>query len=153
MNLYIPGKIVSGYGIASGRAGSTKYPDGTLALQKPFFLARGLDISMYHLGTLNVDISPYSYKVINPKHTFSAVAWTEKIKPENFFFFDIEVLVQKKVFTGLIYMPDPETKEEHFQNQSIIELLLPSIPNLDKKEPLLIKANPKQIRFYDAIKS
>jgi hypothetical protein len=56
----IAGRVVHGHGVASGRSASSPYPRGTIALQAPHFLERGVDLSPFFAGTLNVDITPHA---------------------------------------------------------------------------------------------
>ena len=46
----IPGVIIQGHGVASGQ-GETPYPRGSIAMQKPFFLERGLDLAPHRSRT------------------------------------------------------------------------------------------------------
>ena len=69
----IKGKIIPGYGVASGKGQDPRYPKGTLRLQYPFFKERGLDLGDYFLGTLNIDISPFSYERGKPNYFFEAI--------------------------------------------------------------------------------
>lgn len=65
--LAYPARIVPGHHVASGQNGNPLFPGGTLKMQKPFFQALGLDLSPYHVGTLNVSIAPLRYRVIAPR--------------------------------------------------------------------------------------
>ena len=47
-------KLISGYGIASGKSNSSPYPEGSIKMQAPFFKTLGLDISKFWPGTLNL---------------------------------------------------------------------------------------------------
>ncbi|CAN0601182.1 unnamed protein product, partial [Ectocarpus sp. 12 AP-2014] len=81
----VKGKVIPGYGVASGKGRDARYPEGTLKLQLPFFKERGLHLENYFLGTLNIDISPFTYKIGIPDYFFEAVDWSEHIPPENFY--------------------------------------------------------------------
>lgn len=126
----VSGKIVSGYGAASGIRSQEHYPDGTIKMQLPFFKALGLDLSQYFMGTINVDISPRSFEVLKPKYTFENIDWSPYIPSENFFFFDAELIFKNKSYQGLIYLPDPETKMEHHQKPSMLELIMPRLEGI-----------------------
>ncbi|WP_297765215.1 hypothetical protein [uncultured Muriicola sp.] len=127
----VRGEIQSGHGVASGKGKDERYPEGTLKQQFGHFLERGLDLSDYFMGTINVDISPCSYEIKKPKHFFKNIDWSEHIPPENFYFFDVTLHYKDKVYEGLVYMPDPETKEDHMQKPNILELILPKIEGLE----------------------
>ncbi len=127
----IKAKVIPGYGAASGKNKDPRYSKGTIASQLSHFKERGLDLSPYFPGTLNVNISPYNYAIKESKHFFEQVNWSEHISAENFYFFDITLLFDNNKYEGLVYMPDPKTKEEHKQSSSTLELILPKIENLN----------------------
>lgn len=122
----ISATIVRGHRVASGLNGDPKFPGGTLRMQLPFFAALGLDLSGYHLGTLNVSIAPLGYRVVLPKLTFRDVKWHPAEPAEDFSFFDVVVHRDDgENVSGLIYFPHPDTKPAHFQSADVLELLLP----------------------------
>ncbi len=146
----VRGEIKPGHGVASGKRKDKRYPEGTLKQQFNHFLERGLDLSNYFMGTINLDISPNSYKIKAPKYFFKNIDWSDHIPPENFYFFDVSLYSEGQTYEGLIYMPDPETKEDHVQKPTILELILPKINGLDyghfidigiKKDQLHINTN------------
>ncbi len=143
----IKGIISAGHGVASGSSGDDRYPGGTLNQQLPYFKERGLDLSTFHLGTINLDIAPYSFELGQPKHFFNAIDWSSYIPPENFYFFDVIAYVEGKSYEGLIYMPDPHTKVEHEQKNSILELILPKIDGLSYGSRIEIEVPESQISF------
>ena len=69
-------KRVNGHGVASGIANTdplrsaSPYPQGTLAMQAPFFAALGLDLSAYWLGTLNLSVAPARWSLQQPDYHF-----------------------------------------------------------------------------------
>ena len=63
----ITGKVISGYGVASGKGNDSRYPEGTLKLQMPFFKERGLDLSVFFIGTININIAPKQFKIKKAK--------------------------------------------------------------------------------------
>ncbi|PWL38837.1 hypothetical protein DKG77_11385 [Flagellimonas aquimarina] len=141
----IRAKVIPGYGAASGKKEDPRYPGGTILMQTPYFKRLGLDLSTYHPGTLNVDISPFSYSIRKPKFFFNQIKWTNHIPPENFYFFDIIVEYKKVKYEGLIYMPDPKTKTEHKQSKTTLELILPKIDGIMYDDVLGIKIDQQQI--------
>ncbi len=147
----IPATIVPGYGAASGKNQDHRYPRGTIGLQTPYFQALGLDLSVYYPGTLNIDISPYSFEIGTPKHFFKQVAWSEFISPENFYFFDVSLEYLTKTYEGLVYMPDPETKEEHLQPPTTLELILPKIADLQYGDVISLTVAPTQILLTNTL--
>ena len=121
---WLPGQCVPGYGVASGRAGaSSPYPAGTIALQAPFFLAQGSDLSRFYPGTLNVDLAPHTPPAATP--VFDArLRWFGALE-ERFLLTPIALRHAGNVHEGLWYYPHPETKPAHVQRASVVELLLP----------------------------
>lgn len=97
-------------------------------MQMPFFKALGLDLSPFHVGTVNVSIAPHRYRVVAPRVTYRAVKWHPVAPAEDFSFFDVRVIRNGAApVEGLIYRPHPETKPEHFQTPDVLELLLPFV--------------------------
>ena len=146
----IDAKVIEGYGVASGKSGDSRYPKGTIKAQLSYFQKHGLDLSDYYMGTLNVDISPFSFKIKTPKHSFYQINWSPHIPPENFFFFDVSMTYDGNTYDGLIYMPDPSTKPEHVQKPNTLELILPKIPDIGYgcKVSLLISDSQLEIITY-----
>ena len=136
----IEGVVISGYGVASGKGKDSRYPEGTLILQMPYFKAKGLDLSCYFRGTINIDIAPYRYTIKTPTHYIKEVDWSPHIPPENFYFFAVQIEFKGKVYDGLIYMPDPKTKADHHQLDTMLEVLMPPIQGIQggEKVQLLI---------------
>lgn len=99
-------------------------------MQLPFFKQRGLDLSCYYSGTLNIDISPYTFKMKKAELHFPKVEWTQKHPPEDFSFSQCRVIHNSKTYDSWIYYPHPETKIRHHQNDSLIEVIAPHIPRL-----------------------
>lgn len=121
------GVVEPGHGVASGRAEDSPYPAGTIALQAPIFQALGLDLSPFFPGTLNVSIAPYGFILHQPDYQFRRVHWTDRHPPEDFSFMECRVIYQDRSYAGLIYYPHPETKRVHFQQSTVLEVLVPWI--------------------------
>lgn len=143
----LKGVIVSGHGVASGQGNDPRYPEGTLALQLPHFQKQGLNLTSYYPGTINVFLKGKKVVIIQPKYTVLNVNWSSHIPPENFFFFDVAVVFDGKKYQGLIYMPDPKTKTDHYQGASIVELLLPKIPGVKTGKSISLIVEDEQIHF------
>jgi len=144
----LTGKITKGYGIASGQSKSD-FPRGTIEMQLPEFLKRGLDLSPYFLGTLNISIAPKTFEVINPLYSFSKVVWTDLYPPEDFTFFTCHVTIDGKTYEGLMYRPSPETKISQFHSESLMEVLLPFIEGATNDREVTVEIDPKQLRILD----
>lgn len=144
----IPSTIVQGHRVASGLNGNPRFPGGTLRMQLPFFRDLGLDLSGYHLGTLNVSIAPLSYRVVNPKLTFRDVKWHPTEPEEDFSFFDVVLHRDDAApVSGLIYFPHPDTKPEHFQKPDVLELLLPWTEGIEYGMKVQLEVPCEQMLF------
>ncbi len=120
-------------------------------MQMPYFQSLGLDLSAFHLGTVNVSIEPLRYRVLNPRYTFRAVKWHPLDPAEDFSFFDVRVIRDGgESLDGLIYYPHPETKPTHFQQPDILELLLPFVEGLRYGIPLKLEIPECQIEVLCA---
>ena len=126
--MILSGELVRGHQVASRR--SEHYPRGTIEMQAPFFKGRGLDLSPYFSGTLNISIAPHTFKVREAKLHFSAVRWTSRHPAEDFSFSCCRLSVGGVKYDGWVYYPHPETKARHHQDESVIEVIAPHIPDL-----------------------
>ncbi len=121
----VSGWVHKGHRVASGTGDDRRYPAGTVRMQRPFFAARGLDLSPYFEGTLNVDIAPRAFALARPKYTFRQVRWTELHPPEDFSFSRCRLVHGGVEQTGWVYTPHPETKAAHFQPPTMMEVIAP----------------------------
>lgn len=150
-----PAVLLEGHGVASGQAlnaGQLKtspYPKGTIAMQAPFFAALGLDLSPFWPGTLNLSFSPAELQLKNPDYLFRDLEWTHLHPPETFSFWKIRlrsVGVHDFNVPGLVYRPHPETKARHWQNSSVLEILVPYIDHIRLSELFELGVNPETIQ-------
>ena len=139
----IHGRIAQGYRVASGP--SADYPYGALNRQRPIFASRGLDLSRYFNGTLNVDIRPRTFQMLKPEYTFHNVEWTDMHPPEHFSFSRCKVIFRNVEYDGWVYYPHPETKIRNFQNPSLLEVIALPIPGLQYGDELNVLVNPIEI--------
>jgi hypothetical protein len=146
-----PARIVPGHRVASGQNGNPLFPGGTLKMQTPHFLARGLDLNAYHGGTLNVSIAPQRYRVLAPRLTLRAVKWHPTEPAEDFSFFDVRLLrADAPPVGGLIYYPHPDTKPTHFQKPDVMELLLPFVSGLSYGAEIRLEVPTEQMLIEPA---
>jgi hypothetical protein len=143
----IHGTLVEGYRVASGP--SKDYPYGALNRQRPIFASRGLDLSDYFNGSLNIDISPCTFEMFNPEFTFRFVKWTDLHPPEHFSFSHCKVLFREQNFDGWVYFPHPETKLRHFQNPTLMEVIAKEIPGINYGHELDVLVNRAEIRITE----
>jgi hypothetical protein len=150
-NQIISARIVEGHRVASGLNGNPRFPGGTLRMQIPHFQALGLDLRVFHLGTLNVSIAPLAYRVVKARYTFTRLKWHPTEPAEDFSFFDVSVIRPgEKPAKGLIYFPHPDTKPEHFQQPDVLELLLPFMEGLVYGTLLNLEIPKAQMDFATA---
>ncbi len=141
----ITGILVQGHQVASRP--SAAYPYSSLEKQKPHFKDRGLDLSAYFNGTLNISIEPLKFEMIRPELTFPLVEWTDLHPPETFSFSRCKVRFEGKSYEGWVYYPHPETKKTHFQNPSLIEVITYEIAHLKYGDAIEIEVNPLEIKI------
>ena len=143
----IKGLVKKGYGVASGQAKDPRFPSGTIEMQKPFFQSRGLDLSNYFPGTINISIAPHKYEIKQAKYTLRNVKWSAE-PAEDFSFCDCKIwLKEGESQSGLIYYPHPETKPEHFQTPDTLEVITSFIGELKYGHELIIAVNSEQINI------
>lgn len=145
---YLDAILLKGHQVASGLGGDPRFPNGTIQAQIPYFRALGLELGDYYCGTLNLSIAPWQFKPRQARFHFPNLRWTDQAPPEDFSFFDCQLLSHDQVVDGLIYYPHPETKPEHFQPDSVLEVLAPFIPKLAYGTQLKLKLDDQQIRLF-----
>jgi hypothetical protein len=141
--VFLEGRIVRGHQVASRP--SKAYPYSSLEKQKPHFKNRGLDLSPYFNGTLNISIAPLEFEMTHPEFTFELVAWTDLHPPETFSFSRCRVRFEGKEYEGWVYYPHPETKRTHFQNPSLVEIITYEIPNIHYGDATEVELNRSEI--------
>ena len=139
----IHGVLVEGYQVASGP--SADYPYGALDRQRPIFAERGLDLSAYFNGSLNVDIRPRQFTMVKPEYTFERVEWTDLHPPEHFSFSHCKVIYKDVEYDGWVYYPHPETKLRNFHNPSLSEVIAMPIPEIRYGDELDVLVNGDEI--------
>jgi CTP-dependent riboflavin kinase len=142
----VQGIIVRGHEVAS--KASEYYPKGTIEMQTPFFKDRGLDLTAFYCGTLNISIHPERFRVKNAEYKFPQVAWTSKHPPEDFSFSRCRILHNNRKYSGWIYYPHPETKIRHHQNLSVVEVIAPLIPKIKYGDRVEVEMNSMEIEVY-----
>ncbi len=143
--LRVRGVIKQGHQVASGRATNSPYPKGTIEMQIPFFQALGLDLTPFFPGTLNISLSPYTFKLNKPEFTFPKVQWNPDYPPEDFSFSHCRVSFKAQIYQGLIYYPHPETKLGHFQDSSTLEIIAPLIQGVNYQDSVVLEVKASEI--------
>ena len=143
----VSGVVVPGYQVASGTSGNPRFPGGSLRMQAPHFAAQGLDLLPFHVGTVNVQISPRRYREVRPRLTLRDVRWHPTAPAEDFSFFDVRLLrSDHSRVAGLIYYPRPETKPPDFLIvPGVLELLLPFVAGLSYGADVLLEIPAAQM--------
>lgn len=140
----LQGTVVKGHQVASGSNQNPLFPGGTLAMQLPFFKALGLDLTDWHLATLNASISPRDFKITNPNWHFKNVAWHPSEPAEDFSFVQISVAS----VAGLIYFPHPQTKPAHHQPAGMMEIILKTfLPDIQYGSVVLLDIPENRVKI------
>lgn len=139
----LPGILSRGHQVASRP--SKDYPYSALEKQKPLFKVLGLDLYGYFNGTLNISIAPLIFEMTAPEFTFPLVEWTDLHPPETFSFSRCIVVYKNIEYPGWVYYPHPETKRNHFQNPSLLEVITKRIPEIKYGDSLEVGIDPKEI--------
>lgn len=139
----VHGILARGYRVASGP--SADYPCGSLDRQRPIFAARGFDLSGYFNGTLNIDIHPRRFAMVQPEVTLHHVEWTDLHPPEHFSFSRCRVAHRNVEYDGWVYYPHPETKIRNFQNPALLEAIARPIKDIQYGDELDVLVNSAEI--------
>ncbi|HRJ74846.1 MAG TPA: hypothetical protein PLX90_02565, partial [Anaerolineales bacterium] len=91
-------------------------------------------------------IAPLTFKMRQPEFTFEKVEWTDLHPPETFSFSRCNVIFKSKEYAGWVYYPHPETKKNHFQNPSLIEVIAIEIPNIQYGDSVDVEINEDEIK-------
>lgn len=142
----VPGVVVKGYGVASG-CDSPRFPGGTIRAQLPHFRARGVDLSSYFPGTLNISIAPNWFSMIRPSRTLPDLEWWPNVPAETFSFSPCRILIPDGPVDALVYYPHPETKPEHHHPPTVLEVLAPFIKGLSPGSAIELQLDPSQIEI------
>ena len=148
----VTGTLVDGHGIASGRSASSPYPSGSVAMQAPFFKARGLDLSACFMGTLNVSIAPHTWTLLQAQHRFEHLEWTHLHPPETFSFVSCSLssTLDGAWVNAWIYYPHPETKKMHLQGNHIMEIIAPKLSDCTIGKPIVLRFSAQDIALGTA---
>ena len=145
--------VASGQALSSGAVQTTPYPQGTIAMQSPFFSELGLDLSPYWPGTLNLSLAPSELHLSHPDFCFRNLEWTHLHPPETFSFWRIRLRFvgnNDATVPGLVYWPHPETKSRHWQNLSTLEILAPYISHLYLGQTVELGVDPAAIQIMSS---
>lgn len=145
--------ITQGHRVASGLSNQSPYPMGTIAMQTPYFLDLGIDLTSYYPGTLNLHFDQQECRLLKANYTFKGVQWADGFAPETFSFVRCELQCEAGKYAAWIYYPHPETKTQHFQNKSILEVIAPFIASLNYADKVTLLYDAKQLSFTTQYKN
>ncbi|TQV89006.1 hypothetical protein [Aliikangiella coralliicola] len=141
----IPAVVTQGYMIASGKNKQSPYPMGSIQMQIPHFNQRGLNLERYYPATLNLLISPKTFKILKADYLFQNVNWAQGFPAEDFSFITCEIEFQKRWFNSFIYYPHPETKIDHFQNESTLEVITDYLSGIEYGDMVNLKVSSEKL--------
>ncbi len=144
----LTGKVKEGLRIASGlNPGPTLKLNNTISKQKPFFIKAGVDeIQNCYDGTINLDISPYEFKIVKPDYEITC-EWSPGTI-ETFWLVKATIIFQEKTYNGYIYYPCPSPVKNHKDN--IIELLAPKIENIKYNDHSVVEVSVDKVKIKKA---
>jgi hypothetical protein len=143
--------VVRGYRLASGDSPEdTRFPGGTLRLQKPFFAAAGFDLDRYFAGdfvhgTLNLSIAPGIVRVKKPEVFLAGIKWSPVFPAENFYLSPAQIVHNGTAYRALLYIPDPATKIDHFPISSMLEVIAQHIAGICYGDQTTLIYNPEAV--------
>ena len=144
----VPGVVVTGHGVASGRNGDPRFPGGTIAMQTPHLAAAGVDLSGFHPATVNLSVTPMRLVIASPAITVHDLRWHRVEPPEDFSFVDCRIgHAPDDLVAGLVYHPHPDTKPEHHQPDTVVEVLAPYLAGVAAGVGLWLAVDPTQAHF------
>ena len=146
------GVIQKGHQVASKRCLDPRFPEGTIQMQIPYFKKLGCDLDAYYPGTINLNISPFLFRMKKARFCFNKLRWSSNTPPEDFSLADCRILTEGgRVMNGLLYYPHPETKPEHFQNPEVMEIITSYIEGISYGQELLLEIDSQQVEIYQAV--
>ena len=102
------------------------------------------------MGTLNVSIRPNTFTLTNPQYIFRQVNWTPHHPPEDFSLSRCKVVFDAIEYHGWLYYPHPETKEDHFQDPSIVEIIVPFISGVGYGDGVEVMFSAQEVTVVKA---
>jgi len=145
------GRVIEGHRIASGTSLiDRRFPSGSIQMQMPFFKEQGLDLDAYFeghfvTGTLNVSFAPRVIEILKPEYFMREISWADIFPPENFYLSPSAVTYGGITYRGLLYIPDPATKPDHFNPPTAIDVLAEPIPDIGYGSVVELHYNPVAI--------
>ena len=149
----VSGEVIPGSQVASGTATDSPFPAGTIEMQKEFFEAAGVDMSSFHLATINVKLENVSFEIPKDAPTVWDVKWSPEHDAESFSLSPCILHHADKPYQCLVYYPRPETKIGHFKDKQTIEILAPLVPNMAYGDSVVLQLNPAEVECSSSANS
>ncbi len=127
----LKGKIVHGCGIATQ----------TVKQQSSYFEEKGIEHDFLVNGSINVDISPKEWEIVNPDFEFKDIIWCPKF-PEDFNFIKLEIRFENKIYSGFLYNPK-RTKNP----KTMMEILSKYIAGIEYGKEIELMIPKDKIKF------
>lgn len=116
--------------------------------QKPFFKQLDLrNVEKLRDGTINLDISPLTFRALKYDHFFEDVIWDET-RVETFGFVEIEEITyngKNWEKPGYIYVPH---NSPHFKNKIYMEVVAVEIPGITAGDKIALGIEEGKIELY-----
>lgn len=136
--LKIRGRVKEGHRIASGQSPTGHQGlNNTIALQRPFFEADVPGFSLVWDGTINLDISPRTFRILKPDHIVTC-EWHPGVV-ETFWLVKIRALASQGRYSGFIYYPCPSAVKSH--KDDMVEILAPKIVGLSYGDKVVVEVS------------
>jgi hypothetical protein len=151
--------VKRGYRLCSGDSPEdTRFPGGTVRMQKPHFAAAGFDFDHYFagdfvFGTLNLSVAPAVVRVKKPEVFLANIKWSPVFPAENFYLSPAQILHNGITYRALLYIPDPATKIDHFQAPSVIEVIARRVAGIGYGDETVLIYNPDAVAIEPANKA
>ena len=144
--IVIFGRIVQGFGYASGS--KSRSGIGTIARQKNHFKAAGVSrADSWYEGTVNIDIAPHAFKLLEPDYVVTA-EWKPGVT-ETFWLVDIVLQHNGSRYPAYIYYPCPSPVKIH--PETIIEVLAEKIKSLRHGDETTIRTSNQKVEFEELV--
>ena len=158
-NVTVSGIIRPGYQIASANGTKTQVlvsnvyadkrnvtVDKTVARQFPFFVSAGVSgIESMHAGTINVDITPRAFTILEPDHEVTC-EWIDGIR-ETFWLTRVSCVFEGTSHDAYIYYPC--VSEQHVARDSMVELITELIPGVAYGKHIDIVWDERKVKLVE----
>ena len=148
MNNFAVGVVKEGHGVASGKNFDARFPDGTIAMQMPYFKRLGIDLKSYFKGTINISFPNHAFKLCKPEICCKGIKWCSDLPAENFSFFSCWIQFENNPkIASFVYWPHPSTKPDFYQDPTVLEFLAPRVSGLSYGQKIIVFAKKESISF------